>query len=70
MRITNPNDLQALRLKRRLTIKAVALLSGVDPATISRIERRKNSPKPETLVALARALKVDAGRLARMVKQP
>jgi transcriptional regulator with XRE-family HTH domain len=64
------SELRELRRRRGHTLEAVSILSGRDPATISRIERHEIAPTPETIVALAAALKVSARRLARMVKQP
>ena len=72
MQATNERstELRELRKQRRLTLEAVSVLARVDPATISRIERHEIAPRPETIVALAGALRISARRLARMVKQP
>jgi len=44
-------------MRRRLTGKGLAELSGVTAVTVSRLERSSNDPDPETVAALARALK-------------
>jgi len=55
------------RLRRGLSLEAAAMLAGVDTSTLSRIERGLCQPKPETVVRLARALKISAGRMAEML---
>ena len=61
--------LRELRTQRGLTLEAVSVLAGedVDIATISRIERGLVTPKPETVVKLARALGISAKRMAGIV---
>jgi Zn-dependent peptidase ImmA (M78 family) len=44
-------------MRRRLTGKGLAELSGLTPVTISRLERSNNEPEVETVEALANALK-------------
>jgi Zn-dependent peptidase ImmA (M78 family) len=44
-------------MRRRLTGKGLAELTGLTPVTISRLERSNNEPEPETVDALVKALK-------------
>jgi transcriptional regulator with XRE-family HTH domain len=60
-------DLRTLRHERGLTLEAVAVLGGIDPATVSRVERGLVQPHPETIVRLARALGVSARRMASIL---
>jgi len=53
----NPNRLTLARKRRRLTGQGLARLIGVVPLTISRLEKGKNEPTPETLDAIAKVLK-------------
>ncbi len=55
--------LRELRKARGLSLDAVSVLAGVDPATVSRIERRLVEPRPETVVRLARGLGIAARRM-------
>lgn len=50
------NDLQALRLRRQLSMRELALRSGVSHTTISLIERDAISPSIDTLQAILDAL--------------
>lgn len=61
--------LRELRRERGLTLEAIAFLAGddVDIATISRIERGLVTPRPDTVVKLARALGVSVKRMRAMV---
>jgi transcriptional regulator with XRE-family HTH domain len=59
--------LRELRRQRGLTLEALAVLGQTDPATISRIERGKVKPKPETVVRLARGLGIAAQRMQAIV---
>ena len=58
-------ELRKIREKRGLTLEMVGYLAGVDAATISRIENGVVEPRPETVVAIARALGVSIERLTR-----
>jgi transcriptional regulator with XRE-family HTH domain len=62
--------LRRLRRERGLTLEAVAYLSGIDEATLSRIERGRQRPKPETIVAIARALGTRPRQLAARLAEP
>lgn len=48
--------LREVRKRQLLSLEAVGYLADIDPATVSRIERGLVSPRPDTLVRLARAL--------------
>jgi transcriptional regulator with XRE-family HTH domain len=52
--------------ERKLRLDALALLGGVDKGTVSRIANGKVTAKPETVVALARALGTSARRMQSM----
>ncbi len=58
------SELREIRKARGLTLEAVGYLAGVDAATVSRIENRQVQPKPETVVAIARALGVSVNRVS------
>jgi transcriptional regulator with XRE-family HTH domain len=60
--------MRELREERGLSLDAVSVLAGVDTATISRIERGLTRPRPETVVRLAKALRVNARRLRAMTE--
>ena len=64
-----PTPLRRLRLARGLTLDAVAVLAGVDPATVSRMERGLDEPRPETIVRLARGLGIGARRMREIIRQ-
>lgn len=55
--------LKELLAERDLRYDAVALIAGVDKATISRIANGKARARPETVVRLARALGISARRM-------
>jgi Zn-dependent peptidase ImmA (M78 family)/DNA-binding XRE family transcriptional regulator len=57
MAMFNPNRLMLARKRRRLTGEGLARLIGVTPLTISRLEKGKHGPTPETLDAIVRVLK-------------
>lgn len=60
--------LRELRRGRGLSLAAVEVLTdGVDISTLSRIERGKQQPRPETVVRIARGLNISATRLAEML---
>lgn len=60
--------LRDLRRQRGLTLEAVGYLGGIDPATVSRIERGLVTAEPETVVKLARALGMSVGRMRDLVE--
>jgi transcriptional regulator with XRE-family HTH domain len=60
-------DLRELRKSRGLSLEALGYLAGVDQATISRIERGLAEPRRETVVQLARALRIGAKRMAEIM---
>jgi transcriptional regulator with XRE-family HTH domain len=61
------DGLRDLRRARGLTLEAVSVLSGIDVATVSRIERGQVEPRPDTIVKLARGLGMSAKRVQRLV---
>ncbi len=62
----SPTALEGLLRERGLTYEAVAVLGQVETSTISRIVRGQTRARPQTIVALARALKVSPKRLEAM----
>jgi transcriptional regulator with XRE-family HTH domain len=60
-------DLRELRKQRGLSLEALGYLAGVDQATISRIERGLAEPRRDTVVRLARALRIGAKRMAEIM---
>jgi transcriptional regulator with XRE-family HTH domain len=58
---------QGTRARRQLSLEAVGYLAGLDPATVSRVERGLVEPTPRTVVALARALGVSVGRMRQVL---
>jgi plasmid maintenance system antidote protein VapI len=54
---------------RGITMDAVAVLGGVDTATVSRICSGQARATPQTIVRLARALGVNARRMAKLCDQ-
>jgi transcriptional regulator with XRE-family HTH domain len=56
--------LKELLAQRDLRYDAVAMIAGVDKATISRIANGKARARPETIIRLARALGISARRMA------
>jgi putative transcriptional regulator len=60
-------DLRQLRKQRGLSLESLGYLAGVDQATISRIERGLATPRPETVVRVARALRIGAKRMAEIM---
>jgi len=60
--------LRDLRRRRGLTLEAVAYLTNLDQATISRLERGFiQEPKPETVVSLSRLFGVTIVRMAALI---
>jgi transcriptional regulator with XRE-family HTH domain len=60
--------LRNLRHRRGLTLEAVAYLTNLDQATVSRLERGLiHEPKPETVVSLARLFGVTIARMAALI---
>jgi len=70
--LTEPHAASGLRQHRReqgLTLDAVGVLSGRDPATISRIERGIVRPNPSTIARVARALGISVSRLRKLMHE-
>ena len=66
MQTATPTTLRELLRERGLTFDAAAVLADVETSTISRIVNGQISPRPETIVRLARALGISAKRLQAM----
>lgn len=56
-------DLRQLRRDRGLTQRAVAVLSGLTQGEVSLLERGEVTPRPATIVKLAKALGIGAYRM-------
>lgn len=55
--------MRRIRIERGLTIEHLAHIAGVSKSTISKAERGLHQLEPETLVSIAKALKVSPNRL-------
>jgi transcriptional regulator with XRE-family HTH domain len=55
--------IRALRMRKGLSLSAVALVAEVDPATVSRVERSLVEPQRETIARIAKALHVAPRRI-------
>jgi transcriptional regulator with XRE-family HTH domain len=56
-------NLQKWRVRRRMSVSALARAAGVSKSTISELERHSGNPSLDTLWALARALEIPLGFL-------
>jgi transcriptional regulator with XRE-family HTH domain len=63
-----PENLRRLRHKAGLTQQALAGVTGIDAAEISRLECGGRDPQLHTIVRLARGLGVSVAELLRGVK--
>jgi transcriptional regulator with XRE-family HTH domain len=63
---TRPTTLHELRQQRGLTLAAMSVLAGADASALSKIEAGQARATPPTIVKLARALGIDARRMARL----
>ncbi len=61
--------LRAVRERKNITLKAVALRAGVSESLVSQIERNKVSPSIDTLLTLADALDIDYEYLFKDYRQ-
>ena len=68
-RISNARTLRDVLVIRGLTMDALAVIGGVDTATISKICAGKARATPRTVVKLARGLGINARRMARLCDQ-
>jgi transcriptional regulator with XRE-family HTH domain len=59
--------LRSFRQQRGLSLDAISVLAGIDPSTVSKIERGLVEPRPETIVKLARGLGVSARRMRDII---
>ena len=57
------SPLRKLRQKRGLTVDQIAVLAGVNKATISRYERGLHELNPQAIVNLSKALKVSVKKV-------
>lgn len=46
------------RVRNRLTLRQLSDLSGVDPATLNRLERGRGNPRPMTVYMITKAMKL------------
>jgi transcriptional regulator with XRE-family HTH domain len=60
-------SLREHRLRRGLSLEATAYLSGVHESTVSRVERRKVDPDPDTVVKLAKGYGVTVRRFHELL---
>lgn len=67
--LSEMGTLRELLNARGLTMDAAAVLGQVDTATISRICSGQARATPQTVVRLARALGINARRMARLCDQ-
>ena len=56
-------NLREFRQSRNLTLEKAGYLAGLDPATLSRVERALVRPGPITIVRLANALGCSVKRM-------
>lgn len=68
-RISDARNLRDVLAIRELTMDALAVIGGVDTATISKICAGKARATPRTVVKLARGLGINARRMARLCDQ-
>ena len=67
---TNPTCLSKIRIERNLSRKEIAAESGINYATIMRIEKREiKSSRPEIIKKIAKILKVDIKEIASSAKR-
>jgi len=64
--VSSSGALGGLLRARGLTYEAAAVLAQVETSTISRIVRGQSRARPQTIVALARALGISPKRLEAM----
>ena len=57
------NHIKQLRKKRKLTLEALCYKNGLEPSTISRIEKGIVEPKYLTLLKLAEAYQITISEL-------
>jgi len=62
--------LRQFRAERGLSQAAIAVLSGLSQREVSLVERGQVRPRPETVVKLAKALGIDAQRMALICATP
>lgn len=65
-RISDARTLRDVLVIRGLTMDALAVIGGVDTATVSKICAGKARATPRTIVKLARGLGINARRMAQL----
>lgn len=63
-------SLREFRQQRSLSQAAIAVLGGVSQREVSLIERGEVQPRPDTIVKLAKAFRVNAERMALICATP
>jgi transcriptional regulator with XRE-family HTH domain len=61
--VNGAKDLRELRAERGLSQRAVAILADLSQVEVSLLERGAVTARPDTVVKLAKALKIDALRM-------
>jgi transcriptional regulator with XRE-family HTH domain len=64
------SNIRAIRDERGWTQEDVAAKAGIHPTALSMVETGTRAPKLDTLIRLAFALDVDAGRFFAGVERP
>lgn len=62
------NRIRDARLAQGISMEDLSALSGMSVTSVGKIERGAQSPTAETLVRLAAALEIDAGKLLNGLK--
>ena len=60
-------NLREFRESKNLTLEKVGYLAGLDPATLSRVERALVRPGPITIVRLANAFGCSVRRMDQLI---
>ncbi len=66
MNIKNLQEIKKYRMKQKLSRKKLAIISGVSPRTVERIERNeKENPRIDTILAICNTLKIPITKLIK-----
>lgn len=60
--------IKQFRVRNRLTLRQFSELSGVDPATVNRLERGLGNPRPLTIYMITAALKLTPSEIYKKLK--